>query len=125
TDATAFVAVSERWKIFRRAALPRAVGHSVDFPVVARHARDPEHVGPRKEPLAVLIEREILERVSPLVFVVDANGVIAFTSKRTRPFFEHRSGRGAGNVFAMAKGGLDGYLRVVVRRALRRKKAAQ
>ncbi|MBI4536424.1 MAG: PAS domain-containing protein [candidate division NC10 bacterium] len=118
-----FAPVDTKWKIFSRRESISALTALPEFPVTARPgagrlraAHAPQAGEP--ESLAEVVQRLIMESVSPPVVIINEKGDMQYSTQRTGKYLEPPVGRATLNVFEMAREGLRVELAIAVRRAV-------
>lgn len=119
-----FVAVNNKWKIFRRKEARSGVESHVDLPsaLVTRDVK-PSSVVRRKDmsesqTMAEISRQILLERFAPPSVLVHENGDILYIQGRTGKYLEPASGEASMNIFTMAREGLRLELGSLIRKAL-------
>ena len=120
-----FEPVDKKWKIYKRAEVPKPLAQGVDFPsggvqsTVMR--RSPTLISPRgKENIETVARETLLERITPPAVLVSASDEILYVQGRVGKYLEPPSGPPTSNVLDQAREGL----RIELSSALRRARAS-
>ena len=117
-----FTSLDPKWKIFQRRESLHALTAMPSFPVregTHQSAQLPER--PALFPAPVfeeIIQRIIVESVTPPVLIINQKGDLLYSSRRTGKYLEPAVGAASLNVFEMAREGLKMELAIAVRQAI-------
>ena len=117
---TMFAPVSDAARLYRNNERVRSFGApSLSDGMPARQKGAPEVVVPRKEPMAEMVRRLVLETRAPATILVNAGYECLYMLGPTDRFFRLASGAMANTVIAMARDGLGALLRDALGRSAR------
>jgi two-component system CheB/CheR fusion protein len=120
-----FATVDGKWKIFSRRESASALLALPEFPSIALPLKTSQ---PNRGSASIarstisfpdIIQRVIVESVSPPVVIISEKGDLLYSTQRTGKYFEPSVGRANFSVFEMAREGLKIDLAVAVRRAIK------
>lgn len=123
-----FKTINSKWKIFQRQEVPKGVLHSVQFPTgsfnhTERYKGDQPIPLNRRSDIGRLVQKIILEQVSPTSILIDKDGTMLHVQGRTGKFLEQVSGRPSDNIVDMAREGLQIELSSAIRSAVTSKQS--
>ena len=108
-----------KWKIYERREVPRALRQFVHFPS-GRAAAEPDHgtepVGPAD--MARMAQKAILDQFAPTALLINPNGTILHVQGRTGKYLETPSGAPTHNIHSLAREGLRIELSSAIRQAV-------
>ena len=125
-----FEMLDNRWKIFRRREVPRALQKLADFPSGSSNpAPDQDTLPPTLFPLARQLDvssatqKVILDQFAPTAVLTDTKGEILFICGRSGKYLEPPSGPPTQNILELARDGLRIELASALRAAATSNKA--
>ncbi len=119
-----FTQVDTKWKIFSRRESLSALTTLPEFPAqrafleAGRIRRSDMPLTALPESLSEAVQRLIVESVSPPVVIINENGDMQYSTRRTGKYLEPPVGRANLNIFEMAREGLRTELAIAVRQAI-------
>lgn len=121
-----FYAVDNKWKIFQRRENAIAPRELVEFPtsLLPYSVRMHGNAAAPKESEANITEvaqKLILQTIAPPVVLINGDGDLLYTTRRTGKYLEPMVGKANLNIHAMAREGLEPELGIAIRKALAEK----
>lgn len=120
-----FDIVDNKWKIFKRKeiAASRLPVLELPLPYASTRAKEADKISRELETrIPEVIQKVVVETISPPVVVVNESGDIIYLTGRTGKYLEPPVGRANLNIYAMAREGLKFELASAMRRAIKEKK---
>lgn len=117
-----FIPLYKKWKIFQRKETSISRSDLVEFPTALLPYRFRMHDNlPAPKDIDVNIAdvalKLIIQTVAPPVVLINSNGDIVYTTRRTGKYLEPAVGKANLNIYAMAREGLGPELSIAIRKA--------
>ncbi|WP_372683176.1 chemotaxis protein CheB [Desulfosarcina sp.] len=112
-----------KWKIYERNEVPRALRQMVHFPsgrLAANTVNGTAPVGPAPRPvdMARMTQQAILDQFAPTAILINPEGTILYVQGRTGKYLETPSGAPTHNILSLAREGLRIELSSAIRQAV-------
>jgi two-component system CheB/CheR fusion protein len=117
-----FKPMDKKWKIFERKETSLARGDLVEFPasLLPCRVRMHDNVAAPKDTdvnITEVAQKLIIQTVAPPVVLINRDGDIVYTTRRTGNYLEPAVGKANLNIHAMAREGLGPELSIAIRKA--------
>ncbi|MEI2762869.1 CheR family methyltransferase, partial [Methanothrix soehngenii] len=117
-----FKPINKKWKIFERKEASIARGDLVEFPASLLPCRVRMHdnvAAPKDIDVSIteVAQKLIIQTVAPPVVLINRDGDIVYTTRRTGNYLEPAVGKANLNIHAMAREGLGPELSIAIRKA--------